>query len=270
VGDRTRHEGAADPGSRAHRDRELFNRIAGSYARKDLHRAARIARRHRFRQTIGVVRLDGDVSMLEIGCGAGFSARYLRGLYARYTGLDYADALIEYARGNHADANTTFVAADVRDYEPAQQVDVALMLGVLHHFEEVEATLVRIREMVRPGGWVIANEPQSSNALIQLMRRVRMRVDTSYSAEQTQFDPTSIRALFEHVGLQDVVVRPQGMLSTPFAEVPLQPTALFAPLTRASVLADTAAEATLGRWLLPVSWNVIAAGRVPPHDGRDR
>ena len=91
-------QGGAAPSELAAADRARFNAIALEYCRKDLSPAASVARRHRLRQTLRPIVLDGKLSILEVGCGAGFSARYLEGMYSSYTGLDYAENLIEYAR----------------------------------------------------------------------------------------------------------------------------------------------------------------------------
>ena len=64
----------------AAQDRQLFNDIAEHYCGKDRTESSRVARRHRLRQTLELVPLDNARTVLEVGCGAGFSADYLEGL----------------------------------------------------------------------------------------------------------------------------------------------------------------------------------------------
>ena len=242
-------------------DRARFNQIAENYCRKDLSPVASVARQHRLRQSLRPLELREDVSILEVGCGAGFSAKYLDGYYSRFLGIDYADNLVEYARHHNSGPTISFEACNVRDFRPSHQFDVILMVGVLHHFEEPETTLREIVGMLKPGGWVVANEPQSANLVVQAMRKARTRLDPSYSPDQLQFSAEQLETMYRNSGLADIVIQPQGLFSTPFAEVVVGPPFLFAPIAKLSVYVDQVLESTLGRALAPLSWNLVAAGR---------
>jgi len=56
---------------------------------------------------------------------------------------------------------------------------------------------------------------------------------------------------------------PQGLLSTPFAEVILQPQAITRWLAALACVTDAGLERLMGRLLQPFTWNLIAAGRKP-------
>lgn len=250
----TQHESA---------DRSLFDRIAGQYCRKDLSPACRIARRHRLMRTVAGVGLTSVSSILEAGCGAGFSARYLRGLYEHFAGIDYSQQLIDCARHYNGGDNVVFEAANIRTFQTERRFDVILMVGVLHHLDDMPGAMARLVGLLRPGGWLVANEPSAANPLIRLARAVRKRLDRAYSDEQLQLSAGQLRELFTSAGLTDVRICPQGLLSTPFAEVILRPQVLMAPLSAAACAIDTALETVLGRLLRPLCWNLIAAGRKP-------
>jgi SAM-dependent methyltransferase len=89
-----------DESTREVKDRELFDRISGGYWLKDLLPAHRSARQCRLEQTIMSIPVSSNITILEVGCGAGFSAEYLRGKYHEYCGIDYSDELIKYLRPN--------------------------------------------------------------------------------------------------------------------------------------------------------------------------
>lgn len=256
--------GAERPAS-AHeqRDRHLFDSIAPRYLRKDLLPASRIARRARLVRTLAQVPADRDIDLLEVGCGAGFSARYLAGGYRRFVGLDYSGQLIAYAREHNLLPGVEFVAANARDYEPAEPFDVVLMIGVLHHFDEMTETLRRLVPRLRPGGWLVANEPQPANPLIRLARSLRKRVDREYSDEQLQLSADELRAAYEAAGLVDVRVSPQGLFSTPFAEVAMAPQLVARPLASFACAVDAALERLVPGLLRRLSWNLVAVGRRP-------
>lgn len=250
-------------GTQKERDRAHFDRIAERYARKDLHPAARRARRHRLLQTVRAAGLGPGGRLLEVGCGAGFAAEYLRGHYRQYVGIDYSDELIAYARGTQRAPNASFEVADAAHFASAEPFDAVLMIGVVHHFDDIPKTLASVRDLVRPGGLVVANEPQPGNPVISLARALRKRIDAGYSADQRELDAEELRSEFVRAGLEDVRIVPQGLLSTPFAEVPLRPAALSAPLARAACAFDARVERALAAHLDRVAWNLVAVGRRP-------
>ena len=246
------------------KDRELFDRIADKYCRKDLKPASRVARRYRLIRTIKALPEGRCGSLLEVGCGAGFTVPYLAGRFDRFVGVDYSEKLIELAQKQNSGPNVEFIAADIGQYDPPVLFDAVVMIGVIHHFDDMPGLMRHIVRLVKPGGWVAANEPQPGNPLIGLLRRMRKRVDEAYSDDQAELSVATLRKLYEDAGLTSVRVQPQGFVSTPFAEVvmPMQRVAKAAAHLACGV--DTVLETVLGpvgRWL---SWNLVAVGRKPP------
>ena len=255
----------ANPAKRAETDREghdrrLFDDIAGRYSAKDRDAACRLARRHRLRQTMAAVPGQRFGRVLELGCGAGYSAVYLRGMYSQYVGVDYAENLIRYARRHNASPHAAFHNVNIRDYTPKEAFDVVFMVGVLHHLDRPHDMVRHIASLVRPGGWFAVNEPQPANALIRAARRVRAGLDRSYSREQAQIAAPELKSMLTVCGFTDVRVRPQGFFSTPFAEVILRPRFVVYPLAAAAVAMDTFLTGTFGRILHRYSWNLVASG----------
>lgn len=251
-----------DTTNRTGRDRALFDEIAASYAQKDTLAAPRAARQLRLRQTIDLVGLPDDASLLEVGCGAGYASEYLKGRYRRYLGIDHSEKLIEFAMAHFGDQDVRFVASDLNEVEISELFDAAFMVGLLHHLEDPVSSLKSMKKMVRPGGWVIANEPQSGNRLVSLMRGVRKRVDTHYSDEQAEFSRAELETMFAQAGFTTVIIKAQGVFSTPFAEVLLKPGAISAPLSHLACGIDRAIEKTAAPLLQGLSWNLIVAGEV--------
>jgi SAM-dependent methyltransferase len=246
-------------GTRERDDRALFDRIASSYARKDLAPASRDARRYRLTSTLDAVASDGPIDVLEVGCGAGFAVDYMGDRVGRYLGVDHSTELIDYARSRHQAPDVEFRATRIHDLAEAEAFDVVLVVGVLHHLDEIDGALERMVAALRPGGWIAVNEPQPGNPVVRVARRLRKRVDRSYSEDQLEFTPTELREMFVRHGLREVETRPQGYLSTPFAEVPLPIPAVTARLARLAVAAD--------RWIARrpafsrLAWNCVATGR---------
>jgi 2-polyprenyl-3-methyl-5-hydroxy-6-metoxy-1,4-benzoquinol methylase len=240
-------------------DRALFDRIADHYVRKDLVESSRVARELRLRQTLRPVGARvGHV--LEVGCGGGFSARYLDGAYETYTGVDYSEELIRYAREVNGGPGRSFVCANAKDFAPGRTYDVVVMIGVLHHMPDPRSALDRMRALLSPGGVLVVNEPQRGNPAISALRWIRKRVDPKYSADQVEFSEGEILDLFERSGYAARSV-PQGVLSTPFAETRPFPEAVSLAFARAATFLDP----TLDRWLRGpllrrLAWNVVVVG----------
>jgi SAM-dependent methyltransferase len=245
---------------RADSDRELFDSVAEHYSAKDLAAGSRLARRRRLEQTIAAVPGERFERVLEVGCGAGFGAEYLRGRFDRYVGIDHSQRLIEVAREKNSGAGIRFEVTSIEAFEPPSDFDLIFMIGVLHHLEMPSRSLKRMVQWLRGGGHLAANEPQPANPLIRIARRARMRHDSAYSSDQVEFSVDDLRSLFQGAGLEKTEISAQGFLSTPFAEVVLRPDRIIMPLARAACAFDEILEKKNQSWTTKLSWNLIVRG----------
>jgi 2-polyprenyl-3-methyl-5-hydroxy-6-metoxy-1,4-benzoquinol methylase len=90
--------------------------------------------------------------VLDVGCGEGMLTRELAGPARSVLGVDLDPSSIELARATTSEANVEFLCADVlqHPFEPAS-FDAVVSVATLHHLG-TEAGLLRLRELVRPGG----------------------------------------------------------------------------------------------------------------------
>lgn len=244
-------------------DRKLFDTIAERYGAKDLAPSSQPARRRRLEQSISAVPIDRFERVLEVGCGAGFGAEYLRGRFGQYIGIDHSERLIEMAVRENSSEGVHFETRSVDDFDPPSSFDLIFMVGVLHHLEDAARSLETMVQWLAPGGYLVANEPQPANPLIRIARRARVRCDGSYSTEQEEISAGELHGLFERAGLEEIVIIPQGFVSTPFAEVVLKPFSVMAPLARFACAVDGLLEKRSYSWLRSLSWNLIGCGRAP-------
>ena len=97
---------------------------------------------------------DSPLPLLDLGCGMGLLAAYLRahGYEAPILGVDADEKKIGIARQALADTKVRFRAGDAREF-PEQSGHV-VMLDVLHYFDDAAqgALLRRIAASVAPGG----------------------------------------------------------------------------------------------------------------------
>jgi hypothetical protein len=120
--------------------------------------------------------------------------------------------------------------------------------------------------LLEPGGCLVVNEPQPRNPLVTTARWARKRIDPDYSVNQEELTEAGLRRALEGSGLTSIEIVPQGVISTPFAEVPLRPQRVFSPLARLACRIDGALEDRLSACLRSISWNLIAHARKPLDD----
>jgi 2-polyprenyl-3-methyl-5-hydroxy-6-metoxy-1,4-benzoquinol methylase len=243
------------------RDRELFNRISKDYCRKDLLSAHRMARQCRVEQTMNVLPVSSKIDILEVGCGAGFSAKYLRRTYHKYLGIDYSDELIKFAQVHNAGEGVEFQAINIKDLETKRRFDVVLLIGVLHHFGNVPHLMDHMTSLLKPGGWIVANEPNAGNPAIRFARNIRKRIDSEYSSKQVEFTISQLYNIFKDARLKEVKMLPQGIFSTPFAEVVMPLQKITTLISKHACSIDKRIERKYRYRLRNITWNIIAAGR---------
>lgn len=248
-----------------HNDRKLFNEISYGYIQKDIIPSHSSARKLRLEQTIKVINMSTDIRILEVGCGAGFSVNYLQGNYREYFGVDYSEKLINYAKKIHIRKNVNFKAIDIKDYSPHHRFDLILLVGVLHHFSNIHELFKNMVHLLKPGGWILANEPQGGNPIIHLSRKIRKKIDSAYSSDQKEFTSQELFKIYENAGLIRINVIPQGIFSTPFAEVIMPFQKIIKPLSLLACSTDRWIERKYSHFLHNISWNLIVTGKKPDY-----
>lgn len=259
--------GEAEPRSKAFQDRALFDRIARSYARKDLAPSSAFVRRQQLLRALGPILATRPQvgTVLELGCGVAAPAWHLFPYYDRYLGVDHSQEMIRIAREWHAqNPKVTFVASDAASVDLGNlRAQVVLAIGALHHMMRPAQVLAHVSRFVEPGGWFVAIEPQSTNGFIQLLRRLRTRLDSAYSRDQHFFAPGELERLFAESGWADIQVEPEGYLSTPFAQVVMPGQWWAYPTARLMWACDLWLARHLPAALARHSWNVILRARWP-------
>ena len=237
-------------------DKKLFDDIAVNYVKKDLTTYCRLARKLRLVQSLkGIKQPIGR--MLEVGCGAGFSAEYLKGKYINYTGIDYSENLIKYAKKHNDYIGAKFECLNVNDFNSDLKFDVVLMIGVLHHMPEPEKVIKSLSRILKPDGIIVVNEPQAGNPIIGLLRKIRKKIDNNYSTDQVEFNEEEIYSMFEKCGYENTTFA-QGVLSTPLAESRVIPGFIGVPLAWLAVILDPILEKLLTISLFKkLTWNII-------------
>lgn len=252
--------------SREQKDRDLFDRIASAYARKDTYPPSAIARQTQLRFALEPILGDAAPAgtLVEIGCGVGAAAKYLQGLYGNYIGIDQSGEMIRVAEQFHrGDRKIRFIHDSIKSERlPCLEADVVLADGALHHMSDLDIVLGAVVKIARPSAWVVVREPLNHNPFFQALRRLRQKLDRSYSSEQHFFSEAELRELFRRAGIKEIGTGYFGFFSTPFAQVILRPQWIFTPLSRLAVRLDRWLERHLPPALKRMAFNVVVRGRV--------
>ena len=165
---------------------------------------------------MNALRISSKINIMEVGCGAGFPAKYLRGTYHKCLGIDYSDELIKFAQAHNAGEGIEFQAINIKDFETKRRFDVVLLIGVLHHFENICSLMDHMVTFLKPGGWIAANEPHAGNPVIRLSRAIRKKIDSGYSSKQVEFTISQLYNIFEDARLKEIkMIMELGCYTTP-------------------------------------------------------
>jgi ubiquinone/menaquinone biosynthesis C-methylase UbiE len=135
----------------------FWDKIAEKYARQPI--TNEIAYQKKLQVTREHLRPDMDV--LEIGCGTGSAAiahaRHVRHIRA----IDFSANMLAIARGKAAEANidnVTFQQATIETLDAGGSTfDAVLALNLLHLLEDEAAAMVKVRQLLKPGGVFISS-----------------------------------------------------------------------------------------------------------------
>jgi len=244
-------------------DRDLYNKIAAQYAKKDLAKSSSLARKF---QLISAVRpllreRKGFDTILEVGCGPGASAKYLEGYFKKFIGVDQSDEIINCANSLFKKENIEFVVSNIKDFNFEKIADLVLIVGSLHHMTELDQIMERLKKIAKPDAFFVAIEAQRTNPIIQFVRRLRQMVDSTYSEKQHYFSPEELRQLLASHGIKVLDVEYQGYFFPPFAQVILWPQFIFAPLAFLATVVDSFIAKYFPDFLKRFSWNIVIRGQ---------
>jgi len=157
--------------------------------------------------------LKPGMTILELGCGAGYFTKELAHSGAEIVAIDVSADLLEIAKANCPASNVRYEIQDAcaLTYSDAA-FDSVVGSSILHHLE-IEAALREIRRVLKPGGTIYFTEPNMLNPQIAIQKNVpwikRWLGDTP---NETAFFRRPLRRLLERTGYRDVRIEPFDFL----------------------------------------------------------
>ena len=160
----------------------------------------------------GALTADGDVRVLDAGCGAGRMSRYLTDRGCLVRGVDLSPGMVTMARRDHPDLTFTVGSLTALPYPAAQVAGVMLWYSIIH---TPPAALGRVFDetarVVRAGGHVLVGF-QTGEGTRDVSASYR-RFGHEVVLERYLFRPNEVAAAMEAAGLREVcrlVRRAQG------------------------------------------------------------
>ncbi len=167
---------------------------------------------------------------LELGSAGGFFLAAARARGFEVAGIELSPPAIEYSR-RELDLDVFAGFLEDAPYEP-ESFDVALADNVLEHTLSPSGTLARLRELLRPGGYLVVIVPSYVNsfyfrAMLRLQRMLPRRLlggpllrilkfddgDSGYPYHILEFDRMTLLRLVREAGFEVVAV--QGSVPLP-------------------------------------------------------
>lgn len=145
--------------SRSTPEARFWDKVAPSYSKKP------VADEKAYEQTLERVRvrLGGSERVLELGCGTGSTALKLAGSARSIEATDVSPVMIDIARKKAQAAGVDNVNFEVGTLDSARlagrRFDVVMAFNLLHLLPDIHSSVVRIVELIEPGGWFIAKTP---------------------------------------------------------------------------------------------------------------
>jgi SAM-dependent methyltransferase len=162
------------------------------------------------RELLGLKR---GMTLLDLGCGAGFQALMFAEEGVRAHGIDISPPLIRHAKAQAKKRKlpATFEVGDMRTFEVSEPYDRVVILGMSFGFgteDENIATLGNLFRAVKPGGKILITGQHPYSASTHTGPEW-VETDEGYLVHQGTFDPLTSR-----LGGVWELVRPDGTIVT--------------------------------------------------------
>ena len=157
--------------------------------------------------------LKAGMTILELGCGAGYFTKEFARSGAEIVAIDASPDLLEIAKANCSASNVRYEIQDACALTYKDAIfDSVVGSSILHHLE-IEPALREIHRVLKPGGTICFTEPNMLNPQIAIQKNVpwikRWLGDTP---DETAFFRRPLRRLVERTGYRDVRIEPFDFL----------------------------------------------------------
>jgi SAM-dependent methyltransferase len=157
--------------------------------------------------------LKPGMTVLELGCGAGYFTQELARSGADIVAIDVSPELLEIARTNCSSPNVQYQIQNAYALSYSEAVfDSVVGSSVLHHLE-IEEALRDIYRVLKPMGTIYFTEPNMLNPQIAIQKNIPwIKRKLGDSPDETAFFRWPLWRLLERTGYRDVRIDPFDFL----------------------------------------------------------
>ena len=157
--------------------------------------------------------LKRGMTVLELGCGAGYFTQELVRSGADIVAIDVSPELLEIARSNCSAPNVKYQLENAYQLSYDDAVfDSVVGSSVLHHLE-IEKALRDVYRVLKPAGTIFFTEPNMLNPQIAIQKNVPwIKRKLGDSPDETAFFRWRLRRLLEQSGYRDIRIDPFDFL----------------------------------------------------------
>lgn len=191
--------------------------IPGNYqfrAAHDGRAPQRFWHQRRFAACLDMLELDGDMRVLDAGCGSGvFADLVAQHPGARVTAVDGNPAAIAFAREKYPRSNLEFRQGlvDELDFVPSSFDRISCLEVIEHiHLDQAKHMLATFHRLLRPGGRLVISTPNVRSywpALEWTLDQLRLVPQMEGEQHVAGYHPESLRALGTGCGFRHLRTR---------------------------------------------------------------
>jgi SAM-dependent methyltransferase len=145
-----------------------------------------------------------DKKILEVGAGTGRDSVKMLGHGARVFLLDYSSESLRLARQNTGSEEVILVLANgLTSPFPDNTFDVVFHQGLLEHFRSPHGLLEENRRVLKKGGWLVVDVPQTVH-FYTLLKQLLQAAGLWFAGWERQFTIRSLADLLEIHGFKPI------------------------------------------------------------------
>ena len=132
--------------------------------------------------------MRNGLDVLDVGCGTGLVSNLFANKYkkSRFTAVDFSDSLdyaSKFAKINRIN-NVEWIKKDFLKFKTDKKYDIIICCGVLHHIPEHEKALVKIKQLLKPGGKLLLALYNPYGKILKRFFTINYNCDTLYQDQE--------------------------------------------------------------------------------------
>jgi 2-polyprenyl-3-methyl-5-hydroxy-6-metoxy-1,4-benzoquinol methylase len=153
--------------------------------------------------------LGPGVRVLEIGCGSGVFTEMFAATGATIVAVDISGELLRRARARGLpESRVTFLEKPFERCDVDGPFDAVVGSSILHHLD-IKRSLIRVHQLLKPGGRISFAEPNMLNPQVFLQKNVPwIKARLGESPDETAFIRFRLRRFLARTGFADIRITP--------------------------------------------------------------